>query len=83
MDVFGLSALDRLFCFMIVQELQNFSRYLQRSLMRTSSFVKVLQNFVVETGDGSDLIRRWREANTLVMWMWVWLACDMIGYFGL
>jgi len=57
-DVFGLSALDRLFCFMIVQELQSFSRYLQRNLMKTPLFMKMLQAFVAETGDGSDLIRR-------------------------
>ena len=29
-DIFGLSGLDRLFCFMIVQELQIFLRYLTR-----------------------------------------------------
>ncbi len=57
MDIFGLSALDRLFCFMIVQELQNFTRYLQRNLMKTAAFVKMLQMYVGEAGDGSDLMR--------------------------
>ena len=56
MDIFGLSALDRLFCFMIVRELQNFSKYLQRNLMKTVAFVKQLNEFQRDMGNGNATI---------------------------
>jgi WASH complex subunit strumpellin len=45
-DIFGLSAIDRLFCFMIVSELQLFLRYLQRGLLKTQEFVKLVQGMI-------------------------------------
>lgn len=57
-DIFGLSALDRLFCFMIVRELQRFLKYLQRNLMRLEPFVKELKNFVKIAEDPNSLIRK-------------------------
>jgi WASH complex subunit strumpellin len=45
-DIFGLSAIDRLFCFMIVRELQLFLRYLQRGLLKTPEFVKLVQGMI-------------------------------------
>ena len=45
-DIFGLSAIDRLFCFMIVRELQLFLRYLQRGLLKTPDFVKLVQGMI-------------------------------------
>ena len=56
MDIFGLSALDRLFCFMIVRELQYFIRYLQRSLLQSQSFLKQLRSFTSALGDSDRLI---------------------------
>lgn len=56
-DIFGLSALDRLFCFRIVRELQKFLRYLQRYLMRSELFVKQLKTFVKLVEDPNALIR--------------------------
>lgn len=56
-DIFGLSAIDRLFCFMIVRELQNFLRYLQRGLMKTALYTKHLRAVVKELGDTARLIR--------------------------
>ena len=56
MDIFGLSALDRLFCFMIVRELQYFIRYLQRSLLLSQSFLKQLRAFTSALGDSDRLI---------------------------
>lgn len=55
-DIFGLSALDRLFCFMIVRELQYFIRYLQRSLLQSQSFLKQLRSFTSALGDSDRLI---------------------------
>lgn len=55
-DIFGLSAIDRLFCFMIVRELQNFLRYLQRSLLRTPLFVKQLEMFSTTLHDPEKLV---------------------------
>ena len=57
-DIFGLSALDRLFCFRIVRELQKFLRYLQRNLMRSEVFVKLLKSFVRSVNDSNALIRK-------------------------
>ena len=67
MDIFGLSALDRLFCFMIVQELQNFTKYLQRNLMKTAGFVKQLHSYVTEAGDGSDLMSRFGGGGSFLL----------------
>lgn len=39
-DIFGLSGLDRLFCFMIVQELQMFLRYLTRFFIFSHSLFR-------------------------------------------
>lgn len=61
-DIFGLSALDRLFCFMIVRELQNFLKYLQRSLMKTESFFKQLKSFVKLVEDPNAIIRKFISA---------------------
>jgi WASH complex subunit strumpellin len=56
-DIFGLSALDRLFCFMIVRELQRFLKYLQRNLMKLEPFVRDLKSFVKMSEDPNSLIR--------------------------
>ena len=57
MDVFGLSALDRLFCFMIVRDIQYFLKYLQRVMLRTGAqFYKTLQMFVTTVGNPETLI---------------------------
>ena len=56
-DIFGLSALDRLFCFMIVRELQTFLRYLQRYLMKSEQFFRQLKGFVKVVDDPNALIR--------------------------
>lgn len=64
-DIFGLSAVDRLFCFMIVRELQNFLKYLQRNLMKTDSFVKQLKMFVKATEDPNALISMYFHQNTV------------------
>ena len=53
MDIFGLSAIDRLFCFMIVRELQIFLRYLQRGLLRTPEFVKLVKE-MIQTLEGPE-----------------------------
>ena len=53
MDIFGLSAIDRLFCFMIVKELQIFLRYLQRGLLRTPEFVKLVKE-MIQTLEGPE-----------------------------
>ena len=57
-DTFGLSALDRLFCFMIVRELQNYIKYLQRSMMRTPNYQKTLKEFTSAVGNSQRLIRK-------------------------
>ncbi|XP_065890140.1 WASH complex subunit 5-like [Dysidea avara] len=44
-DVFGLSALDRLFCFIIVREIQSFHRYLLNTLMKHNQFMAILKAF--------------------------------------
>ena len=36
---FGLSGLDRLLCFMMVRELQNFQRLLQRQVLKDKNWV--------------------------------------------
>ena len=56
-DIFGLSAIDRLFCFMIVKELQYFLRYLQRGLLRTPEFVKLVQGMISTLEGPEKLIR--------------------------
>ena len=55
-DIFGLSALDRLFCFMIVRDVQYFLKYLRRTLMKTPSFIKTLSNFISLLGESETLI---------------------------
>ena len=56
-DIFGLSAIDRLFCFMIVKELQYFLRYLQRGLLKTPEFVKLVQGMISTLEGPEKLIR--------------------------
>ena len=56
-DIFGLSAIDRLFCFMIVRELQLFLRYLQRGLLRTTEFVKMVQGMITTLEGPEKLLR--------------------------
>ena len=46
MDIFGLSAIDRLFCFMIVRELQYFVQYLQRGLLKTPAFTDLVRGMI-------------------------------------
>ena len=56
-DVFGLSAVDRLFSFMIVQELQTFLKYLTRFLLRQGGpFLKVMAAFGQELSNPDRLI---------------------------
>ena len=56
-DVFGLSAVDRLFSFMIVQELQTFLKYLTRFLLRPGApFLKVIAAFGQELSNPERLI---------------------------
>ena len=57
MDIFGLSAIDRLFCFMIVRELQLFLRYLQRGLLKTPDFVKLVQGMIFTLEGPEKLLR--------------------------
>ena len=57
-DTFGLSALDRLFCFMIVRELQNYIKYLQRSMMKTPAYQKTLKDFISAVGHTQRLLRK-------------------------
>ncbi|KAL5456944.1 hypothetical protein EMCRGX_G034172 [Ephydatia muelleri] len=56
-DVFGLSAVDRLFSFMIVQELQTFLKYLTRFLLRPGGpFLKLMATFGQELSNPERLI---------------------------
>ena len=62
-DTFGLSALDRLFCFMIVRELQNYIKYLQRSMMKTPNYLKTLREFTSTVGHSQRLISKLRSCD--------------------
>jgi len=55
-DIFGLSALDRLFCFMIVRELQTFLKYFQQGLMVSPAFLKQLETFSATLEDPQRLL---------------------------
>ncbi|KAG7268685.1 hypothetical protein CRUP_032626 [Coryphaenoides rupestris] len=47
LGTFGLNGLDRLLCFMIVKELQNFLTLLQRSILRDKVVVEVFKGMVM------------------------------------
>ncbi|XP_003385312.1 PREDICTED: WASH complex subunit strumpellin-like [Amphimedon queenslandica] len=42
-DIFGLSGLDRLFCFMIVKEIKYFIKYFKRNLLKLKEFQMLLK----------------------------------------
>uniref|UniRef100_A0A8C5FNL7 WASH complex subunit 5 n=1 Tax=Gadus morhua TaxID=8049 RepID=A0A8C5FNL7_GADMO len=46
LGTFGLNGLDRLLCFMIVKELQNFLTVLQRSILRDKAVVEVFKGMM-------------------------------------
>ena len=52
----GLTGLDRLLCFMIVQELQNFIRSLQRSLLNDKTWLEFFAVFTKSLGPVSSTI---------------------------
>ncbi len=56
MDIFGLSALDRLFCFMIVRDLQQYLKYLRRNLVKSPAFIKSMSSFISILGEPENLI---------------------------
>lgn len=70
-DTFGLSALDRLFCFMIVRELQNYIKYLQRSMMMTPAYQETLKKFTRTVSHPEKLVRKWSyirlEKNAILL----------------
>jgi len=66
-DIFGLSALDRLFCFMIVRELQTFLKYFQRGLMGSQAFMKQLETFSGTLGDPQRLLRMSHDLHVTCM----------------
>lgn len=78
-DIFGLSAIDRLFCFMIVRELQAFLRYLQRSLMKTPVYRKHLHDFVTALGDTERLMRMLQWCHYYIMHKTIWVCLLMIN----
>ena len=67
-DIFGLSALDRLFCFMIVRELQTFLRFLQKSLLRMPQFLKQLEVVRASLSTPERLIRELNQPNKYRCW---------------
>jgi WASH complex subunit strumpellin len=56
-DIFGLSGLDRLLCFMIVQQLQWFLRYFNRELLKTKQYTDLLFQFMKLVGTTESIIR--------------------------
>ena len=56
MDIFGLSGLDKLFCFMIVHELQLFTNYLKRKLLASKDYIKAINMFATELGEPQTLL---------------------------
>ena len=60
MGTWGLTGLDRLLCFMIVQELQNFLVGLQRLVLRDKTWIDLLAGFHKTLAPTEGIIGEWK-----------------------
>ena len=58
MGTWGLTGLDRLLCFMIVQELQNYLKVLQASMLKEKGSAAFFTDFSKQLGAVEDTVGR-------------------------
>ena len=63
MGTWGLTGLDRLLCFMIVQELQNFTGFLERRVLKDKMAMELFSKLSVELGPVAGLVSKYWQSS--------------------